>query len=145
MGGSAVAVGLFMLASVNISHGVYALIVLPLCAVALALWGGPEQLARRVTVTSEAVGIDRFNRVRTVVERAELEEATARMETSARGRSRAVLVLDPIDPEVFFGRHRELRAGRRGDLAVVPTGRNAGTVTELSEALTALRPSSSRP
>lgn len=145
LGVLAVAVGLFMLFSLGISHGIYALTVLPLCAVALALWGGPERLARRITVTRQGLHIDRFHRVRTDIEWRELTAATARLDTGPRGRARAELVLDPADPPAFFHRHRELRAVRRGDQAVVPTGSAAETVTELSMALEALQPETHRP
>lgn len=135
LGAIGVAVGLFMLATVSVHHGVYALIVLPLCALALATWGGPQHLARRLVVRSEGLRIERFHRVRTLIEWAELEATATRMQPNAKGRSQAILVLDPVDPEVFFSRHRELREVRQGDSAVVPIGRSADTVAELTEAL----------
>lgn len=138
LGAIAVAVGMFMWATLNIGHGIYALIVLPLCAVALAFWGGPERLARRVTVTSEGLRIERFHRVRTDIEWSELDAAIARLGTGRRGRTRAELALEPADPAVFFYRHRELRAVRTGDQAVVPVGSAIETVTELNAALAAL-------
>lgn len=144
LGACAIAVGLFMLATVAISHGIYALIVLPLCAVALALWGGPERLARQVTVTGEGLRIDRFHRVRTVIAWSELASATAELKPGRKGRPRAGLVLEPADPADFFHDHRELRAVRTGDQAVVPVGSAPQTVTELTEAIEALRPETHR-
>jgi hypothetical protein len=160
LGVIAVLVALFMLVSVSISHGVYAVIVLPLCAVALALWGGPERLARRVTVDSEGLRIERFHSVRTVIEWGELTDAHAQMMTNRRHRTRAELVLVPADPAVFFSRHRELRAVRDGDRAIVPVGwhvvlvrdaagvassRAAETASELNAALSALQPRKRHP
>lgn len=145
LGAIAVAVAVFMWATLNFGHGLYAVVVLPLCAVALALWGGPERLARRITVTGEGLHIDRFHRVRTVIDWSELTAATARLGAASRGRSRAELVLEPADPVTFFFEHRELRAVRAGDLAVVPAGSAAETVTELNAAFDALAHEALRP
>lgn len=144
LGVIAIAVGLFMLVTVSISHGIYALIVLPLCAVALALWGGPERLARQVTVTSAGLRIERFHRVRTVIEWPELTSATARVGLGKKGRVRAELVLEPADAEVFFYWHRELRAVQTADDAIVAVGSAPETVAELNAAIETFRPEADR-
>lgn len=135
LGVAALAIGLFVLWSLNIGHGIYALIVLVVSALALTFVGGPERLARTITVADEGLRIARFHRISSHVEWSELDHVSAGLDTDRRGRPRAVLLLEPADPEVFFVRHRELRAGRRGDVAVVPAGRDERTVTELTEAL----------
>lgn len=145
LGVVAIAVALFMTATLNIGHGIYALIVLSLSAVALALWGGPERLVRRVTVTGDGLHIERFHRVRTMIEWSELTAAGARLGQGRRGRVRAELVLTPVDPAVFFYRHPELRAVRVGGSAAVPAGTAAETVTELQAAFDALQPETHRP
>ncbi|WP_425308228.1 hypothetical protein AADG42_05545 [Ammonicoccus fulvus] len=131
----ALVVGLFMLWSVNIGHGIYALVALTVAAVGLTFFGGPTQLARTITMSTEGLHITRFHRIGTRVSWQELIGLEPRTDTDARGRVRSSLVLVPGDPEVFFHRHRELRAVRRGDWAVIPAGRGAETATELSAAL----------
>lgn len=131
---AALAVALFVFWSLNPGHGLYALIVLVVGAVALALFGGPESLARTITVSPDDIRISRFHRVATVVERSELTDARAEVETGRRNRPRTVLVLEPLDPEIFYTRHRELRAVRHGDAALVPAG-GAAIAEELTEAL----------
>lgn len=132
---AAIGVASFVSWSLNLGHGLYALIVLLGCAAALTLVGGPERLARTITVTDDLIRIDRFHRIATVVRRPELAGARAEVETDSKGRERAVLVLESRDPVTFFTRHRELRSVRHGKSARVPAGRSADTVVEITEAL----------
>lgn len=134
-GGLALAVGLFVLWSLNIGHGIYALIVLGLAAIALTFLGGPERLARTITVSSEGLHITRFHRIGTRVSWKELTGLEPRIDTDAKGRVTSVLVLVPEDPEVFFHRHRELRSTREGQWAVIPAGKGAETADDLAAAL----------
>lgn len=132
---AAVAVGLFVLWSLNLGHGIYALIVLILGAIALTWFGGPEHLARTITVSDATILITRFHRVSTSVDRAELLGARSEVVQDAKGRSRVVLMLTPHDPVEFFTRHRELRAVRQDDAAYVPAGISSQTAHELTQAL----------
>lgn len=134
-GAVALVVGLFMLWSVDIGHGVYALIALALAAAALTLVGGPAALARTITVSSEGLHITRFHRVGTTVSWQELNGLEPRTATDAKGRITSSLVLVPADPEVFFHHHRELRSIRQGDWAVIPAGKGGETAAELTTAL----------
>lgn len=131
----ALVAGLFMLWSVNIGHGIYALVALAVAAVGLTFFGGPAHLARTITMSTEGLHITRFHRIGTRVSWQELTGLEPRTDTDSRGRVRSSLVLVPADPEVFFHRHRELRAVRQGDWAVIPAGRGTGTATELAAAL----------
>lgn len=137
----AAAISLFVLWSLNIGHGVYAFVVLGVAVVALTLFGGPEGRARTVTITPDRIRIERFHRIGTVVERAELVAAEATSATGLRSApesgacTQVVLVLTPRDPVQFFTAHRELRAVRVGDAAHVPAGSSEQTARELSEAL----------
>lgn len=137
LGAAAAAVALFVLWSLNIGHGVYAAIVLGLAAVALTFFGGPERLARTITISRDSIRIERFHRVGSVIARSELSGAVAHASRDQRGRTRAVLVLTPRDPIRFFVRHRELRSVRVDNAAHVPAGTSEQTVRELTEALSA--------
>ena len=128
-------VAAFIWVSVDARQGAFAAVLLPLGALALALFGGPERLARQVTVSEAGIRVDRFHRVTTSVDWSELDDATVRRVTDSRGREHGVLVLDPIDSIAFFTRHRALRSVRVDDQALVPLGRNSAAATELDEAL----------
>ncbi|WP_432558530.1 hypothetical protein [Granulicoccus sp. GXG6511] len=131
----AAALALFVLWSLNIGHGVYALSVLAVAAAALTFFGGPERRARTVTVSAREIRITRFHRIGTVIERSELAGAVAEETPGGRGRPQALLVLTPRDPGTFFTRHRELRSVRIDGAAHVPVGTSHETVRELNEAL----------
>lgn len=125
-------VAAFIWVSVDARQGAFAAVLLPLGALALALFGGPERLARQVTVSQTGVRVDRFHRVSTSVEWSELDDATVR---PGDAKQRAVLILDPVDAIDFFSKHRELNAVRINDRAEVPIGQNASASSELAEAL----------
>lgn len=135
LGLTATVVSLFVLWSLNIGHGIYAFVVLGIAVVALTLFGGPERLARTVTITPDRLRIERFHRIGTVIDRSELAAAEAVVAPDRKGRARVVLALTPRDPVGFFTSHRELRAVRVGDAAHVPAGTSPQTARELNAAL----------
>mgnify|MGYP007082237717 CR=1 FL=1 len=134
LGMATVALALFMAWSLNLGHGVYAFIVGAIATVALVSVGGPERLARAITVTPDTIRVDRFHRISTVVQWPELMSTAVESAPDRRGRTRTVLVLIPRDPVTFFTTHRELCSVRVGDTARVPAG--STPVQALTEALT---------
>lgn len=116
LGAAAAAIGLFVLWSLNIGHGIYAFVVLGLAALALVFFGGPEQLARTISIGPDEIRIRRFHRIGTVVPLSELASFAEESDPDPQG-TQNVLVLTPHDPVAFFSKHRELRIVRSGDTA----------------------------